>query len=253
MPLHGTFSHKTIVMNQITLLCLSFVMTAIIACSKANSSAQADSPAPTTATASDPQGLLSETPVKAEDEPLNKNAWLAASQQHLTRWFTYHQKAIKDFSVHDFVVLDTFHEVDFTALEVTEVDPALAKYRFPSPNGKMQLDIYAYGKQLLPDKQKAGQFELAAQSLESEVALYGMAVNKKLRLLFCSDECHFEDAAWVNNDMIVVAGTSTETDKKNHPMIWGIKLSTKSVYRFIHPAEVTERPISFFNAVIVSR
>lgn len=234
-------------------------MTAIIACSKANSNAQADSPATTTTdatptpTAADPQGLLSEAPVKAEDEPLNKNAWLAASQQQLKRWFDYHRKAIPGFSVHDFVVLDTFHEVDFTALELTEVDPALAKYRFPSPNGKMQLDIYAYGKQLLPDKKKAGQFELAAQSLESEVALYGMAVNKKLRLLFCGDECHFEDAAWVSNDMLVVSGTSAETDKKNHPMIWGIKLSTKSVYRFIHPAQVTERPISFFNAVIVSR
>lgn len=252
MARDGTFFHKTIVMNQITMLCLSMLMAGVFACSKANSGAQLDK-ATTTTVPLDNQPTTTDIPSKPDDQPLNRNAWLVASEKNLGRWFDYHSKAIKGFKVDDFVVLDTFHGVEFTSLELTETDPALAKYRFPSPNGKMQLDIYAYGKQLLPDKENKGQFELAAQSLESEVALYGMAANNKLRLLFCGDECHFEDAAWVSDDMLIVAGTSSEADKKTHPMLWGIKLSTKSVYRFLHPVVVTERPISFFNAVIVSR
>jgi len=239
------FSLKMKVMNQITMICLSTLMAAIFACSKANSGAQSAK--------TEKSSEVAEIPSKEDDEPLNKNAWLAASQQQLRRWYGYHAKAIPGFSANDFVVLDTFHEVDFIQLDLTELDPALAKYRIPSPDGKKQLDIYGYGKQLLPDKKKEGQFELAAQSLESEVAVYGMAANKKLRLLFCGDACQFEDAAWMNNDMLIVAGSTSEVDKKNHPMLWCIKLSSKSVYRFMHPAEVSNRPISFFNAVIVSR
>jgi len=250
MELHWHVFLENYRMNQITMICLSIVMSAIFACSKANSNAQVDKTTTTTTAGKEEPAKI---PSKPDDQPLNRNAWLVASEKSLNRWFDYHSKAIKGLKVDDFVVLDTFHGVDFTPLELTEIDPALAKYRFPSPDGKMQLDIYAYGKQLLPDKNNQGQFELAAQSLESEVALYGMAANKKIRLLFCGDECHFEDAAWVNNDMIVISGTSSEADKKTHPMLWGIKLSTKSVYRFVHPAEVTERPISFFNSVIVSR
>lgn len=194
---------------------------------------------------------ISTSQTDSDNPPINKHNWLAEAQQNLGRWYAFHEKSTTGFKPADFVVLDTFHEVEFIELDITEIDPALSKYRLISPNGKNQLDIYGYGKQLLPDKN--GQFELAAQSLESEVALYGVGVGKKLRLLFCGANCQFEDAAWVSNDKLIIAGTTNEVGEKNRPMLWGIQLSTKSVFRFLHPAELPTQPKSFFNTVIVSR
>jgi hypothetical protein len=226
-------------MNQISLNCLYLLFTIISACTQGKRT-NADT---------SPQPIVAE--VQSVSIQANTKAWLLESQKRLPNWYDFYGKSIQGFKADDFVLVDTFHEVEFVELDVTKLDPALAKYRIPSPNGKKQLDIYSYGRQLIPDKD--GKLQLAAQSLESEVALYGMAVEKKLRLLFCGGYCQFDDAAWIDDDLLIVAGTSNETDQKNHPMIWGIKLSDKSVFSFIHPAVLTDNPNSFFNNVNLSK
>ncbi len=226
-------------MYQISLYCLAILITVMSSCSQGKMAK----------TDSQTKPPIEEAPV-VNNKNQNLNL-LNESQKHLTKWYTFHEKLIPGFKAYDFVLVDTFHDVEFTELDITKLDPTLAKYRITSPDGKKQIDIYSYGRQLVPEK--SGKLELAAQNLESEVALYGMAVEKKLRLLFCGGYCQFDDATWIDNDLLIVAGTSSEADQKNHPMIWGIKLSTKSVFSFMHPAVLTVAPNSFFNSVIISK
>ena len=226
-------------MNQISVLVLPIIIATMFACKQGKLAGEKPHDQPT------------QTQSSNEVSFPNKHKWLVESEEKLSRWYGFHEKSIKGFKADDFVLVDTFHDVEFIELDITKLDPALAKYRLASPDGKKQLDIYGYGRQLLPTKN--GQFELAAQSLDSEVALYGLAANKKLRLLFCGDACRFEDAAWVDDDLLIVAGASSDVDQKSHPMLWCIKLSTRSVFRFMHPAELAAEPKSFFNTVIVSR
>jgi hypothetical protein len=230
-------------MNLISATILSIVLAAMPSCTQPNLRKTDNQPQPDVA-----EQTLTPQAANAINNQLN---WPSESQKRLARWYAFHGKSIKGFNASDFVLVDTFHDVEFIQLDVTNMDPVLTKYRIPSPSSKKQLDIYGYGRQLVPEKD--GKLELAAQSLESEVALYGMAADKKLRLLFCGTACQFEDAAWVDDDLILVAGNSSEVDKKNHPMLWGIKLSTHAVYRFMHPAELAIEPKSFFNAVIATR
>lgn len=230
-------------MNLISATILSIVLAAMSACTQANLR-KADN---------QPQQVVVEQTLthQAASNVTKQLNCMEESQKRLARWYAFHGKSIKGFNANDFVLVDTFDDVEFIELDVTDIDPALSKYRLPCPSSEKQLDIYCHGRQLVPEKD--GKIELAAQSLESEVALYGMAANKKLRLLFCGPACHFEDAAWVDDDLLIVAGSSSEVNQKNHPMLWGIKLSTRSVYRFMHPAELAVEPISFFNAVIATR
>ncbi len=188
--------------------------------------------------------------VVVEKEAVDKSFWLKESEKKQERWYSYYGTSIKGFACDDFVLLDTFHDVDFTELDVAAYDPALEKYRFESPSSGKLLDIYSYGAKLISDKN--GKPELSAANLDSEVAIYGKTAGKKLRLLFCGSSCGFEDAAWIDDDRLLVVGTSNEVGGKNHPMVWGIRLSTRSVYRFMHPAEVPAPTKSFFNTVIAT-
>lgn len=230
-------------MNQIIAISLSIVIAAMFALTGCNWGREGNQARPNIAgqpaTVTGPNALV------------DGENWLSESEERLARWYAFHEKSAKGFKAADFVLVDTFHDVEFIELEVTRLDPVLAKYRLPSPDGKKQLDIYGYGRRLLPEK--GGKLELAAESLDAEVALYGMAVEEKLRLLFCGGHCQFEDAAWIDGNRLVVAGTSSEMDEKNHPALWCIQLSTQSVFRYMHPAVLEAEPTSFFNTVIVSK
>ncbi|MBK9018304.1 MAG: hypothetical protein IPM82_32020 [Saprospiraceae bacterium] len=230
-------------MNQISVLILSIIVT-MLACKQGKLASETTFYQPTVAEQAAPN----------DEDYLNsksiKQGWLEESDKRLKRWYVFHEKSILNFNHKDFVIVDTFHDVEFIQLDIAKLDPALAKYRFNSPNSKKQLDIYGYDRQLLSGKN--GQLELVSQSLDCEVALYGSTTSQKTRLLFCGGSCQFEDAVWIDDDRLIVAGSSSEVDKKSHPMLWGVKLSTRSVYRFMHPAEVTVEPKSFFNTVVFS-
>jgi|GEM_PF-2798925 len=231
-------------MKQNIVLILSIIVTSMLACKQRKLANDKTFYQPT----------VSEQAAPNDEDYLNsksiKQSWLEESDKRLKRWYDFHEKSNPGFNHKDFVIVDTFHNVEFIQLDITKLDPALAKYRLDSPNSKNQLDIYGYDRQLLSGKN--GQLELVSQSLDNEVALYGSTTNKKTRLLFCGSSCQFEDAAWINDDKLIVAGSSSEVDKKNHPMLWGIQLSTRSVFRFMHPVEVKVEPKSFFNNVVFS-
>ena len=48
----------------------------------------------------------------------------------------------------------------------------------------------------------------AGLDVDSGVALADLKNNTWKRLMFCGTPCHFDDAAWINNDVFVVVGES---------------------------------------------
>ncbi len=160
--------------------------------------------------------------------------WMDDASTKLSKWTAYHGQSISDFNVKKFVAIDTFQDMDFPELPMEKTDPGFEDYRIASPDGQKQLDIYCFERKL-----KKGKASPAGMSKNAEVALLNAAADgNKTRLLFCDAHCHFDDAVWLDNNTVVIAGYSDEVDQKFHPMLWRIDLKNKSVWRYLYPDEL---------------
>ncbi len=193
-----------------------------------------------------------EDPVPASTPPPKKasfnKAWMPASETKLKRWFGWYGTRLDGFSAKDFVQQDTFLDMDFPAIEIGMVDAAFQPYFFPSPNGKRQLDIYSYNRTLKTDKK--GKPKLTSNSPDSEVALLDAAKGERTRLIFCGTPCRFEDAAWLNNEVVVVAGYSEGNQQKAYPTLWYIHLKDESVFRYLFSTPLEKDKDAYMGSVV---
>jgi hypothetical protein len=195
-------------------------------------------------------------PAKSESAPAPKTKlptqWIDEAGTKLAQWTAYHGKSIPDFSMKKFVAIDTFQDMDFPELPMEKTDPGFNDYRIASPDGQRQLDIYCFEKKL--KKAKNGKTSLAGTGKNAEVALLNsQADGNKTRLLHCDAHCHFDDAVWLDNHTIVVAGYSDEVDKKLRPMLWRIDLKNRSVWRYLYPEELPAANKTYITDVVFAQ
>ncbi len=176
--------------------------------------------------------------------------WLKEAEPKLKRWFTWYGERLPDFFAQNFVVLDTLLEVEFPELPVEETDPGFEKYRLPSPDRKLKADLYSYEHKLVSAAD--GKISLEGTSLDSEVSVSGIKPGYRTRVLFCGSSCYFEDAAWLDDNKLVIAGFSDETDKKNHPMLWRIDLKQQSVWRYQFPGALPADKDNYIHKAVLA-
>lgn len=177
--------------------------------------------------------------------------WMDDADTKLTRWTAYHGKSLPEFSVKKFVAIDTFQEMDFPELPMEKTDAGFEEFRIASPDGQRQLDIYCFERKLKKAKGKASP---TGMSKNSEVALLNTNdAGNKTRLLFCDAHCNFDDAVWLDNNTLVVAGYSDEVDKKFHPMLWRIDLKNKSVWRYLYPDELPTSNKTYIKDIVFAQ
>lgn len=186
-------------------------------------------------------------PAAAEKVKLNAD-WIAGAEPKLKRWIAYYGQNIPDFSIKKFVVVDTFLEMDFPEMPAMEMDPAFEAYRIKSPDGKKAVDLYAYQRKL--KKNKDGKVTMQGGGPDSEVAVYGLTPNGRTRVLFCGTPCHFDDAVWLDNNVLLIAGYSNEINKQFHPMIWRIDLKKQSIWRYLYPDKLPDSNKSYVSTII---
>lgn len=183
----------------------------------------------------------------AEKVKLNTD-WIAGAAPKLKRWIAYQGQTIPDFSIEKFVVIDTFLEMDFPEMPPMEMDPGFEAYRIKSPDGKRSVDIYGYERKL--KKKKDGKVAIMGGSPDSEAAVYGFSPNGRTRVLFCGTPCHFDDAVWLDNNIILIAGYSNEINQQFHPMLWRIDLKNQSIWRYMYPDKLPDTNKSYVSNIV---
>lgn len=97
-----------------------------------------------------------------------------------------------------------------------------------SPDHLHAIDLYSYGN--IPSLRPNGTYSLEGGDPDSEVSLVNVKTRKKRRLLFVGPGTIFQQAAWINDSMILVTGESdanAENEKK--PVMWRINLNDSSL------------------------
>jgi hypothetical protein len=145
----------------------------------------------------------------------------------LKPWVSHWQKSSSTFNPQDFKMSRT---LSFDSLEYPEEVPYSQNSVFynnliRNPQNKGVVDIYGY-KIVIPEN------DIPYFNADSEVA-YFKNDGMRERLLFIGPSGGFEDAVWVSDVFLLVAGFFEEEEGVS-PKLWLINTETKTYFEFKH-------------------
>jgi len=141
-------------------------------------------------------------------------------------WLEYY----KSYSVHsdsfNFVSIDTLPGIRSTFVGKPWA-PEISNLMIYSPDSTKVLDIYGYNFILFENE--LGQMEFGTDA-DTEVMLYFMKFNKRIRLMFVGPSVIVEDGFWLNNNEILLTGMYREPqDEGFRPVMWKVNIAEKSI------------------------
>lgn len=157
---------------------------------------------------------------------------LETNIQRMPDWVAYWKEMEPAFRPESFVLE---REEEYEELEWPEENPIgrespFYPYLLPHPGGEGQVDIYSY-KVFVPAQGRPG-FQP-----DSEVMFF-KENGLRERLLFIGPSGGFDEAVWVNSQLLLVAGYFEE-EQGFSPKLWLIDIENQSYSIFKHPFYTT--------------
>jgi hypothetical protein len=100
-------------------------------------------------------------------------------------------------------------------------------------NGDSSKFIDAYGYGLLFKKNNKGQIVARPGEPDVEVAIIDRQTNERKRIFFCGTACIVQKAFWYNDDIVAIAGmTSENAGELFTPVVWFINITNGSTTQY---------------------
>lgn len=178
------------------------------------------------------EGIVSESEISVEEE---QRQLLSIGLQQIPGWGSFWKKIDPGFDLSGFKLS---REIAFESLEWPEenhIQPGspFYKYLIPHPEGEGVVDIYSY-KVVIPEEDKV------SFNPDSEV-IYFKSNGMRERLLFMGPSGGFEEAIWINPELLLVAGYF-EDEEGATPKIWLINPEAQIYFEYSHPLHTTHYP-----------
>lgn len=125
--------------------------------------------------------------------------------------------------------LEEFWNLDSFDFKETPVEPDFYKTYHTvlrwSPDSTWILDIGSYGS--FPVKDSKGNIRLEGGEPDTEVALILPNNNQRARLMFVGPSSQIINGKWINDQELMVLGTSYLSAEKNDTLLWMINVKDK--------------------------
>lgn len=156
----------------------------------------------------------------AKDQDEEVKVWLESSLQQMSSWTGYWKDLDPAFRPQDFSFerSEPFDELEWPEENYIVEDSPFYPYLITHPEGEGYVDIYSY-KVFVPAQGSPG-FQP-----DSEV-IYFKENGLRERLLFIGPSGGFDEALWINSDLLIVAGYFEE-EAGFTPKIWIIDTEQK--------------------------
>lgn len=189
-----------------------------------------------------------ETDIPTEEpieEPTSSTTALpaAALETCLSDWTAFYkqQNSLKNleftaFHPSETIVLDSL--MTFGPDNILE-DEVLKNFVLYSPQRTKALDIYSYAT--LVEEDGKGGWDITAGGPDSEAAIIDLESpdRARYRLLFCGTPCTYEEACWLDEQHLAIAGLYNESGENFYPTIWLADLTTNTIRMYSYPTAVT--------------
>lgn len=115
---------------------------------------------------------------------------------------------------------------------------AYGRYLKYSPDSSMFIDLDSYNIEI--ERGKTGQWVGTEKGPDTEVSLIDLQSKKRKRLVFLGPGGSVEDAAWLDNDNVVLVGVQEDGDgEQSSAVLWKYHLPTNTFFLYEMPDSVS--------------
>lgn len=141
-------------------------------------------------------------------------------EQVLPTWQTHWQAYLPNFSINDFSLSfeATLPDTDFEAYAFESIHPGVQKRLIADGKKSKYLDLYSSVILLAPGQE----ISMLSLNQETEVLLVNATKDQAQRLLYLTGSERVEDAVFLPNGSMLIAGTTEQIDG-TAPFLWLIK------------------------------